>query len=93
VVYDPVKKVQKDYLKNVKGLPFSSLAFTDDGNDLYAGEYMAKEANIKQYTLSKSGRFILKNSLKTMFRSIDSLCVSQSKSLLAIFGTIRTSEK
>lgn len=75
VVYDPVNQMQKEYLKNSKGLPFSSLAFTKSGSELYTGEYMAKEAVIKQYSLSKSGRFVSKNSLKTKFRAIDGLVV------------------
>jgi hypothetical protein len=93
VVYDPVKNIQKDYLKNIKGLPFASLAFTKDGKELYAGEYMAKCANIKQYNLTGSGRFICKNSIKTSFRAIDALCVSFNKDLIAINGTQRNSDK
>ena len=40
IVYDPVKNVQKDYLKNTKALPFSSIEFSIDGNDLFVGEHL-----------------------------------------------------
>lgn len=92
VVYDPVHKVQKEYLRNTKGLPFSSVAFSPEGNDLYAGEYMAKEANIKHYSVSKSGRLVAKNSMKTSFRAIDGMSVSYGKTMLAVYGTVRNSE-
>lgn len=95
VVYDTVDKFQKEYLSNPKGLPYASIVFSEDGQDLFAGEYMAKEANIKQYSLSKSGRFVAKstNNIKTKFRAIDALAISSSKSMLAIYGTMRNEDK
>lgn len=92
IVYDPVRDAQKEYLKNQKGLPFSSLEFSNDGNDLFIGEYMTKEAHVKHYAVAKNGKYTLKPAVDTRFRSIDGIAVSLTKSMLAMHGNVRNSD-
>ncbi|CAI2376025.1 unnamed protein product [Moneuplotes crassus] len=94
VVYDPEEKKQKEYLKNSKGLPFSCFAFSQDGEDLYTGEYMAKEACIRHFKVSKAGEITPSTgTIKTKFRTIDGIRINEKKNFLAVYGTIKNSEK
>lgn len=74
-------------------MPFSSIEFSDDGADLFAGECMTREATIKHYTVGRSGNYTAQSPIKSTFRSIDGIAVSMDKTLLAAHGTMRNADK
>ena len=93
VVYDTVNHIQKEYLQNPKGLPYSCIEFSQDGSEMYTGELLSKEASVRFYTQSKFGKYISKTNMTTGFRTIDGIAVSPNKTFIAIHGTVRNSDK
>ncbi|CAI2378057.1 unnamed protein product [Moneuplotes crassus] len=94
VIYDSKNKKQVRFLKNSRGLPFSCFKFSPDGKDLYTGEYMAKEACIRHFSVSESeGLTSTSFSIKTKFRTIDGIEINSSQTHLLIYGSIKSTEK
>jgi len=74
VVYSIKDNVQKGFLQNPKGHPYSSVCISLDGKDLLTAEAFNQRNDIHQWTYNpKDDTYTKKHTLKTSFQQIENI--------------------
>ena len=87
IFYNINERKQNYYIMNPKSLPYASIAFSNDGKTLLAGESMTKHSNVHHFEYSAEEKcYVKKVFIKTLFHTIEGISISSDCSIFVING-------